>query len=94
ERSKKCFVTSKLHVRSARQKLLGLVELSLSIPSGTTTSISQTRRDSTGPVAVVESCYICKELKRMQRKTQRVCALHAVTPPTCNACFASGDTSS
>lgn len=38
-----------------------------------TTSISRTIRDSTGPVAVVGSCYICRELKRKPRKTRKAC---------------------
>ncbi|XP_047534335.1 piggyBac transposable element-derived protein 1-like [Vanessa atalanta] len=96
ERSKNCIVTSKLHVRSAMQDVLGR-ELRPSISSGPTTSISQTRRDSTGRVAVVGSCYLCRELKRKQRKTRKactncrkpICDEHAVTRPTCNTCFES-----
>lgn len=87
---------SELDVRSAMQDVIGQ-ELRLSISSGFTTSISQTRRDSTGRVAVVGSCYICRELKRKQRKTRKactncrrpVCDEHAVTRPKCNNCFES-----
>lgn len=94
ERSKNCIVTSKLHVRSAMQDVLGQ-ELRLSIPSGSTTFITLTRRGSTGRVAVVGSCYICRELKRKPKKTRKactncikpVCDEHAVTRPTCSTCF-------
>lgn len=96
ERSKNCIVTSKLHVRSAMQDVLGQ-ELRLPIPSGSATLTNQTRRDSTGRVAVVGSCYICREIKRKQRKTRKactncrkpVCDEHAVTHPICNTCFES-----
>ncbi|CAK1594994.1 unnamed protein product [Parnassius mnemosyne] len=94
ERSKNCIVTSKLHVRSAMQDVLGQ-ELRPSISFGYATYKSQTRRDSTGRVAVVGSCYLYRELKRKQRKTRKactncrkpVCDEHAVTRPTCNICF-------
>lgn len=91
ERSKNAWVTSKLHIRSAMQDVLGQ---ELATPSGST-STSQTRRDSTGRIAIVGSCFICREVKRKQRKTRKactscarpVCDEHSVTRATCNNCY-------
>lgn len=93
QRACNSIVISKFHVQSAIQDVLGR-KLQPSASAGPT---NLQKRDSTGRIAVVGSCFICRELKKKQRKTRKACTTccrpvcdeHSVARPTCNSCYQS-----
>ena len=80
----------KMFIRSAIQDVLGHKILPPAAPGPSTIQ----SRDSSGRMAVVGSCYICRELTRKQRKTRKACTVcnkavcdeHSINKPTCHNC--------
>ena len=90
-RAQNPIVLGKPSVHSAMQDVLGR-ELR---PVAANTPQNTPRRDSTGRVAIVGSCYACRELNYKQRKTRKacvdchkpVCDEHSTAITKCKNCY-------